>query len=55
MSIGQLLIAILFGAAGIASFVYSEHTNDASGKAISVFFGILGLGIAVLAVIFKPA
>lgn len=42
------IIVLVAFAGGIASFVYSEQTKEPSGKAWAVFFGIIGIGIALL-------
>ncbi len=42
------MIVLIAFAGGIASFVYYEHTQEPSGKAWAVFFGIVGIGVAIL-------
>lgn len=50
MTVGQLLFALLFGAAGIAFLVYANQKKESpEARAFAIFLGLVALGLAVIA------
>lgn len=45
----QVMLALVFAAAGIAFFVYASQIHNQPGKkAFSVFLGLMGIGMGII-------